>query len=73
MSTSNTLAISVEEFLRDFTRELEEENAAIFAVQILSTACPALRSKLKKHKKDQAASVQSKSKKLKRQLSKPRR
>jgi hypothetical protein len=31
MSTNNTLAITVEEFLRDFTRELEEENAAIFA------------------------------------------
>jgi hypothetical protein len=30
MSTS-TLAITVDEFLRDFTRELEEENAAIFA------------------------------------------
>jgi len=48
-------------------------NAAIFAVQILAVSDAALSKKLKKHKKDLAASVEKKSKGLKAQLKKSRR
>lgn len=44
------------------------KNAAIFAVQVLSIACPALRPKLERFKEDLAASVEKKSKGLKQQL-----
>ncbi|NOZ21004.1 MAG: 5-(carboxyamino)imidazole ribonucleotide mutase [Planctomycetes bacterium] len=49
------------------------KNAGIFAVQILSTGYPALKKKLAKYKKDQAAAVAKKSKNLKQQLKKKTR